>query len=141
MQAHVLVTSSVRQKGTSAGRRRYGRRRTIFEILDRDTVPDPIQDQRFLLSRLAEAYKQINAPRGLLGRKTLTGIATKAVESSDATYTVLDQKIIDLTTRRNEIAAAMLGMLEGAEFGGTPVETWKAEELIEQAERLLELVD
>jgi hypothetical protein len=35
----------------------------------------------------------------------------------------------------------MLGMLEGAEFGGTPVEKWQAEELIEQAERLLESVD
>jgi hypothetical protein len=35
----------------------------------------------------------------------------------------------------------MLGVLEGAEFGGTPIETWKAEELIEQVERLLESVD
>ena len=116
--------------------------RTLFEILDRDALPDAIEDSERLLSRLAEAYKQINAPRGLLGRKTLTGIATRAAESSsDAIYAALDQKINTLTARRNEIAGEMLEILEGAEFGGAHVAPWRAEELIFEAERLLASVD
>jgi hypothetical protein len=115
--------------------------RTVFEILDRDTLPDAIEDQQLLLSLLAEAYKQINAPRGLLGRKTLTGIATRAAESSDATYAALDQKIIALTARRNEIAGEMLEMLEGVEFGNRPVVPWRAAQLIFEAEQLLASAD
>jgi hypothetical protein len=115
--------------------------RTVFEVLDRDVLPDAITDQESLLSRLAEAYKQINAPRGLLGRKTLTGLGTRAVESPDATYALLDQLIVDITTRRNAIAQEMLSMLEGAEFSGTPVAPWRAEQLIAEAQLLLESVE
>jgi hypothetical protein len=112
--------------------------RTIFEILDHNALPDAVRGQEFLLSRLAEAYKQINAPRGLLGRKTLTGIATRAAESSsDTTYALLDDRIKDLTAQRNEIAGEMLAILEGAEFGGREVEPWRVAQLIGQAERLL----
>lgn len=116
--------------------------RTVFEILDRDALPDAIEDSELLLSRLAEAYKQINAPRGLLGRKTLTGIATRAAESSsDAVYAALDEKIRTLTARRNEVAGEMLEILEGAEFGGAHVVPWRAEQLIFEARQLLASVD
>jgi hypothetical protein len=116
--------------------------RTIFEVLDRNVLPDAVRDQEFLLSRLAEAYKQINAPRGLLGRKTLTGIATRAAESSsDTTYAVLDERIKDITAKRNEIAGEMLSILEGAEFGGREVEPWRAAQLILEADRLLASVE
>lgn len=116
--------------------------RTVFEIMDRDTLPDAIEDSGILLSRLAEAYKQINAPRGLLGRKTLTGIATRAAESSsDTVYAALDQKINALTARRNQIAGEMLEILEGAEFGGTHVVPWRAEQLIFEARQLLASAD
>ena len=115
--------------------------RTVFEVMDRDALPDAIEDQEFLLSRLAEVYKQINAPRGQLGRKTLTGIATRAAESSDAVYAALDQKIVSLTARRNEIAGEMLEILEGAEFNATPVVPWRAAQLIFEAEQLLASVD
>jgi hypothetical protein len=92
--------------------------RTVFEILDRGILPDAVEDHEHLLSRLAEAYKQINAPRGLLGRKTLTGISTKAIESDDATYAVLDEKIRDITAKRNEIAGAMLLLMSGVSRAG-----------------------
>jgi hypothetical protein len=116
--------------------------RTVFEILDKRALPDAIEDSELLLSRLAEAYKQINAPRGLLGRKTLTGIATRAAESSsDVVYAALDEKINALTARRNEIAGEMLEILEGAEFGGVHVVPWRAEQLIFEAGQLLASAD
>jgi hypothetical protein len=47
--------------------------RVVFEILKEDAVPDSLNDQHETLSELAEAYKQINAPLGTLGRKTSWG--------------------------------------------------------------------
>jgi hypothetical protein len=129
----ILTLTNLRDDYTHDGR-------TLFEALDRDALPDAIRDQEHLLSRLAEAYK-INAPRGFLGRKTLTGIATRAAESSDLTYAILDAKIKNLTEERNEIAAAILEILEGAEFHGREVEPWRAAQLIHEADRLLDSVE
>ena len=115
--------------------------RVLFEVLESDALPPAVRNQREILSQLAAALKQINAPRGLLGRKTLTGIGTRAVEADDTTYAALDQKIIDITNRRNAIAGEMLAILEGAEFNGTPVNKVQAEELIGQAQQLLESLE
>ena len=78
--------------------------RVLFEVLTREALPDSLRDNQDLLSHLAAAYKQINAPVGKLGLKTLTGISTLALKSDDATYAALENKITDLTKRRNEIA-------------------------------------
>ena len=115
--------------------------RTVFEILERNALPDAIEDQEALLSRLAAAYKQINAPRGRLGARTLTGISTQAAKSDDATYAALDERIQDITKRRNAIAGEMISILEGAEFSGIPVAPWRVEQLIDEAQRLLESVE
>jgi hypothetical protein len=40
----------------------------VFEIIKEDALPDSLSDHRETLSRLADAYKQINAPLGKLGR-------------------------------------------------------------------------
>ena len=53
--------------------------RVVFEMLSDHALPDSLRDHRETLSRLAEAYKQINAPRGELGRQTLAGISTRAL--------------------------------------------------------------
>ena len=115
--------------------------RMLFEVLKDDAIPDAVRDQQFLLSSLASALKDINAPRGLLGRKTLTGIATHAVEADDATYAALDERINDITRARNGIANEMLAMLEGAEFQRTPVDPVRAAELILEARLLLGSAD
>ena len=112
--------------------------RVLFEVMRHDAIPDAIRDKEELLSRLAAAFKEINAPRGTLGRKTLTGIATRAVKSDDATYAALDEKIVDITERRDRIAGEMLQILEDAEFHGKSVDARRAERLIDEAEDLLE---
>ena len=60
--------------------------RVIVEALD-ESVP-----QRETLSRLAAAYKQINAPLGELGRRTLM-ISTRALTGDAATYNALEEEI------------------------------------------------
>ena len=115
--------------------------RVLFEVLTREALPDSLRDNQDLLSRLAAAYKQINAPVGRLGLKTLTGISTLALKSGDATYAALEDKITDLTKRRNEIAMKMITILENAAFHGQEINEEVAEHLIEQAEDLLESIE
>ena len=115
--------------------------RVVFEILERDALPDSLRDHREMLARLADAYKQINAPRGALGRRTLAGISTRALKGDDATYAALEDKIVDLTAKRNQIAGKMIAMLEGAAFQGHEIDEEAAEHLIDQAEDLLESID
>ena len=115
--------------------------RVLFEVLTREALPDSLRDNQDLLSRLAATYKQINAPVGKLGLKTLTGISTLALKSDDATYAALENKITDLTKRRNEIAGKMIVILENAAFYGKEIDTDEAEHLIDQAEDLLESID
>ncbi|HEX3497192.1 MAG TPA: hypothetical protein VHT02_08475, partial [Methylocella sp.] len=115
--------------------------RVLFEVLKREALPDSLRDNQELLSRLAASYKQINAPLGKLGLKTLTGISSLALTGDNATYTALEDKIADLTKRRNEIAGKMITMLENAAFHGQEINEEEAEHLIGQAENLLKSVD
>jgi hypothetical protein len=111
--------------------------RVVFEVLEADALPHSVRDHQGLLSRLASAYKEINAPRGSLGSRTLTGISTRALEGDATTYAALDAKIVDLTAERDEIASQMIAILEGAEFHGAAVDEDKAQRLIDQANDLL----
>jgi len=112
--------------------------RVITEALDHDALPWALHDNHGVLERLGAAYKEINAPRGLLGRSTLTGISTRALSGDDATYAALDARLQAITQRRNEIASQMITILEGAEFHGVPVDEQKAQRLIDEAQDLLE---
>jgi predicted type IV restriction endonuclease len=110
-------------------------------VLKEEALPDSLRDNQRLLSRLAESYKQINAPLGKLGRKTLTELSTRALKGDDTTYATLEDKIVDITQRRNKIAGEMIEMLESAAFHGKEIHEEEAEHLIDQAEDLLESID
>jgi hypothetical protein len=110
--------------------------RALFEIVDEEALPRSLHAHDETLSELAKAYKAINAPRGELGRKTLE-ISTQALAGDDATYAALEQRINDITTRRNAIAQAMIAMLEDATFNGKAIDQQEASKLIEEAEALL----
>jgi hypothetical protein len=115
--------------------------RVLFEVLTREALPDSLRDNQDLLARLAAAYKQINAPLGKLGLKTLTGISTQALKGDHAAYAALEDKIVELTKRRNEIAQKMITILENASFHGQEINEEEAEHLIAQAEDLLESIE
>jgi hypothetical protein len=83
--------------------------RVIVEALD-ESIP-----QRATVSRLAAAYKQINAPLGELGRRTLM-ISTRALAGDDGTYNALEEEIAGVTAQRNAIAGRMIAILEAAAF-------------------------
>ena len=114
--------------------------RVIFEVLDEDALPDALVDHQDVLSKLAEAYKQINAPRGALGQLTLR-LSTLGLGSSPTVYNQVEQQIVDITNKRNAIAGQMISILEGAAFGNQPVNIFEAEFLIHQANELLESIE
>jgi hypothetical protein len=111
--------------------------RVIFEILKDEALPPALHVHFDTLEQLASAYEQINAPTGPLGIGTLTGISTEALEGSEPVYASLENKIIEITDRRNDIGAKMITMLENAEFNGQEIEVDQARDLIDRAEDLL----
>jgi hypothetical protein len=88
------------------------------------------------VSALGQAYKQINAPRGELGRKTLR-LSTTGLAGDNATYNLTEATINQITAKRNAIAGQMIDMIEAAEFDDTPVDEFQAKQLISQANSLL----
>jgi hypothetical protein len=110
--------------------------RALFEVLDEEVLPHSLKAHGETLSELGRAFKAINAPRGELARKTLE-ISTQALAGDDATYAVLEQRINDITNRRNAIAQAMTAMIEDATFNGKAIDEGDASKLIEDAENLL----
>jgi hypothetical protein len=113
--------------------------RVLFEVLDDRAVLRGQPADKEILTRLAQAYKDINAPVGRLGRKTFA-ISTAALNGDDATYGKLEAKLAQLTDTRNAIAQKMIDILEGAAFDGKAVNKLQAELLIVQAQALVDSV-
>ncbi|MGB8839899.1 MAG: hypothetical protein WCC64_02410 [Aliidongia sp.] len=114
--------------------------RVIFEVLDDNALPASVTEHRETLSRLAAAYKDINAPVGTLGRATLK-LSTTGLSGDAATFAATEATIAELTATRNTVAAQMIAMLEAAEFGGQKINEDQAEKLIQQAHELLETAE
>ena len=114
--------------------------RVLFEALTNKAAGASLRAHRDVLSDLAPAYKAINAPLGDLGLLTLTGISTTALSGDDATYSLLESQISEITAKRNDIAGQMIGMLEDAAFNDRPINEAAAEDLIKQAYALLDSV-
>jgi hypothetical protein len=110
--------------------------RVLFEVLSDNAVLHGKQGDKNVIARLAQAYKDINAPVGRLGRKTFA-ISTAALNGDDATYARLEAELSRLTEVRNAIAQKMIAMLEGAAFDNKPIDRIKAELLTIEAEALV----
>ncbi|HEY2782011.1 MAG TPA: hypothetical protein VGI90_14615 [Steroidobacteraceae bacterium] len=110
--------------------------RVLFEVLNDNAVLQSKHGDKSVIMRLAEAYKDINAPVGRLGRRTFA-ISTAALNGDDATYARLEGEIARLTDARNAIAQKMIAMLEGVAFDGKPIDKGSAELLIIEADLLV----
>jgi arylsulfatase A-like enzyme len=110
--------------------------RVLFEVLNDNAVLHGKQGDKDVIMRLAQAYKDINAPVGRLGRKTFA-ISTAALNGDDATYTRLEADLSQLTNARNAIAQKMIAMLEGVAFSNNSIDRIQAERLIIEADALI----
>ncbi|HWE73534.1 MAG TPA: hypothetical protein VG328_10280 [Stellaceae bacterium] len=110
--------------------------RVLTEVIKQDALPQSLRQRQDLVAALGQAYKQINAPRGELGRKTLN-LSTTGLAADNATYSVTEATINQITAQRNTIAGQMIDMIEAAEFDNTPIDPTQAQQLIDQANTLL----
>jgi hypothetical protein len=110
--------------------------RALFEVLDGNAGSRTVRAHRETLLRLAQAYKQINAPLGSLGKQTLK-TSTDALSGDDATYTALDGHLATLLSRRDTLASKMIDMIEDATFDRRAIDEQLAKALIDDATDLL----
>jgi len=116
--------------------------RVITEILDESILPGSLKAHKNTLESLGQVYKQIDAPFGKLAEDTLK-ISTYAITSTsagDVVYNNLESKITDWTAERDGVAAQIKEILEGAEFGGVPIDEKVSKQLIDQGQDLLDSV-
>ena len=113
--------------------------RVLWEVLYDWAVPQSLRAHRETITRLAEAYKQLDAAVGDFGLATLA-VSTRALASDsagDATYTQLESWLATIGGQRDALAAQISGLLEGAEFGGQAVNEQQAKSLTAQAWALI----
>jgi hypothetical protein len=94
--------------------------RVVIDLLSPRAAPQTLRAHRAMLTQLGEVYKQLNASFGAFAMDTLTA-STKALASDavgDATYIAIENKILSLTDRRDELASQMKALLDAAAFGG-----------------------
>ena len=117
--------------------------RALFEDMYAWAVPQSLRAHRATLIQLAQVYKQLDASVGQFGLKTLS-VSTTALESNssgDTTYTNLENQLASFGNQRDALGAQMIGLLEGATFGGQSINEQQAKSLIAQGQALLNQVN
>ena len=95
----------------------------LTQAMTPNATPPVLNAQKPLTQQLGQLYEQLNAPFGQFGADTLTA-STNAIESNvrfDQKYTSIENAIRLLTGQRNALAGQIHAALQGAEFGGQPV--------------------
>jgi hypothetical protein len=110
--------------------------RVLVEALQGDGLAKSLGENRDLFVKLAQVYKQINAPVGQLGLITLAR-STQALQGDAATYATIENQLTALNARRDTIAGQMIAMLNAAAFEGKAINAARARDLIRQGENLL----
>lgn len=113
--------------------------RVLVEKLESHALPDLLEDSGRSYVELAQAFKQINAPKGSLGRNSLVA-ANRAITSDDKTYGKFLAKIGAITDERNKLASDMIALLNGAAFGNKPIREQNEDDLVERAQKLVDKV-
>jgi hypothetical protein len=113
--------------------------RVVAEWMQRNALPDGIEDRQEDFIELARIYKQLNAPLGELGRASLVW-ANRSVTSPDKTYARYLKQIADITEDRDELASQIKTVLNNAAFHGQPVDERSEDGLGRRAQQLIDRV-
>ena len=99
----------------------------LTQAMTSTAIPSPLAAQTQAAQNLGQLYDQLNAPFGQFGTDTLTA-STAGIESDapgDAAYKATETSIQTLTGLRTNLAAKIHDALQGAEFGGQPINTFQ----------------
>jgi arylsulfatase A-like enzyme len=114
--------------------------RVLAEILEPNSLPHSLRKSLEDFIELAQLYKEINAPRGTVGRKSLL-FANKSIVRDDKTYAIYLATIEKVTDARNDLAGEIIALLNAAEFENQSLGEEHAENLVRRAKRLIEKVE
>jgi hypothetical protein len=107
-------------------------------------LPAPVAADKTGFVLLAQAYKQINAPLGLLGLSTLA-TSTIAIESgsaqNDSTFTYIESSLSSIARWQQALAAQMNAQLTGATFNGQALDHANIQRMFVQSNPLLGLAN
>jgi len=95
--------------------------RVIAEFMNDNALPAGIRKSRDEYVSLASVFKQLNAPKGELGRASLVW-ANRSITSNDKVYAAYLKDIGQITTDRDQLAAQIKTVLTNAAFHNKPVD-------------------
>jgi hypothetical protein len=115
--------------------------RAVVQPLYDWAVPQTLRAHRETLLRLGDVYKQLTAPFGTFGMRTLVA-SSRALGSGtaadDSTYTSITGQISTLTSQRDALAAQIRTALNDAQFANRPLNEQQAKSWISQAQSLID---
>jgi hypothetical protein len=113
--------------------------RILSELLTGWARPSAVKKSSSFLP-LAQTYKQLNAPFGQFAADALMA-STKAIKSGsgadDSTYASIEGQINSLTAQRDALATQIKTLLDNATFNGQVINSSQAQNLIQQAQGLM----
>ena len=113
--------------------------RVIAEWMYDRALPDGIRDRRENFTELALIFKQLDAPKGELGRASLVW-SNRSVTGTDKVYARYLKQIGEITEERDELAGEIRTVLDSAAFHNEPVDEDAEDELGRRAKALIDRV-
>ena len=113
--------------------------RVLFDVLAPSAVPT--NGSRDALLQLGQVYKQLDATVGAFGTDVVRADSRAAASgsaSSDGRYAAFQSKLASLTSDRDALALQISQFLEAASFSGATVDQSQAQNLIQQAQQILQ---
>jgi hypothetical protein len=114
--------------------------RVVAEWINERALPDGISDARENFIELAQAFKQLNAPLGRLGRASLVW-SNRSVTATDKVYARYLKEIGDVIEDRDELAGRIRTVLNDAAFHNRPVDESAEDGLGQRAKALIDQVE
>jgi len=113
--------------------------RVVAEWMHENALPDGIRDRLENFIELAQVFKQLDAPKGQLGRASLVW-SNRSVTSTDKVYAHYLKQISDITEDRDELASQIRTVLNNAAFHNRPVDEGSEDGLGHRAKALIDEV-
>jgi hypothetical protein len=113
--------------------------RVVAEFMQDNALPPGIRKSRENFVELAQVFKQLNAPKGELGRASLVW-SNRSVTSTDKVYARYLKRIDDITGDRDQLASQIKTVLNNAAFHNQAVEEGAEDGLGHRAKALIDLV-
>jgi hypothetical protein len=113
--------------------------RVVAEFMQESALPAGIRSARENFVELAQVFKQLNAPKGELGRASLVW-ANRSITSSDKVYGRYLSKIADITKDRDQLAGQISTALNNAAFHNQPVDERAEDGLGRRAQKMIDQV-